>query len=132
MGEDSGKRPSAADELIASLREGGREVGEGEFGLDREVAQQKLRQYQLPDRRFYLLKLAQAAVCQGATKVSFRIGRSDVRVTFDGKPFTERDFDGLYSELFTSTERTERSGVRHLAIGLNAATAFEWVSTGDV
>ncbi|MFH2007983.1 MAG: hypothetical protein ABI333_15480 [bacterium] len=125
MSESEQQPHRAADELIASLKEGGTEVASGEFTLDRDVAREKLREYQLPDRRFYLLKLAQAAVRQGATRVQFRIDPGGVRVDFDGDPFTVRDFERLYSELFTSAAGVQRQGLHSLAIGLNAAMSLE-------
>jgi len=115
-----------ADTLIASLIADGRTDSEGRFTIDRETAREKLRHYQLADPLHYLLDLTRAAVARGANRIRFDIDATDIRMRFNGPPFTEQDVDGLYDDLFGGDAQPAR---RCLATGLNAALALDpvWV-----
>ncbi len=116
---------SAADALIETLKSDGDAGGEAEeFTLDRDVAREKLRKFQLPDARQYVLKLAQAGVQQGATSIRFDIDSDDMHVRFDGAPFCLDDFENLYSALFVKAGAGPEGGQHPLAIGLNAAMSL--------
>ncbi len=109
--------------LMSQLRADGELDSVGEFTLDRRRAREKMRHFQLADPRAYVLELVQAAVLTGATEARFEIDADDMRLEFDGRPFTAEDFDQLYSSMFA---RRKSSGARRqLALGLNAAMALD-------
>ncbi len=124
----------APGRLINRLRAAGELDSVGEFTLDRARARDKMRQFQLTDPRSYVLELVQAAVLAGATEARFEIDADDMRLAFDGRPFTVEDFDQLYSAMFA---RRPASGARRqLALGLNAVMALDpehvHVASGEV
>ncbi len=108
--------------LIGELRAGGELDSRGEFTLDRDRAREKMRQFQLADPRSYVLELVQAAVLAGASEARFEIDADDMRMSFDGRPFTALDFEELYSSMFTRRSSLAR---RQLALGLNSAMALD-------
>jgi hypothetical protein len=114
----------AADRLIDELRAAGRVDSTGEFTLDRAKAREKLRQFQLADPRRYVLLLVEAAVLKGAARIEFRIDADDMRMSFDGRPFTAADFDQAYGSLFNRAGDDDGRARRQLALGLNAAMAL--------
>lgn len=124
----------SAHDLIADLSSGGRVESEGEFTLDRDKAREKLRKFQLADPLRYVLELVQAAHLQGAENIHFDIDANDMRMRFDGAPFSLQDFDQLYNALL-SRGGTHSAARRQLALGVNAATALEpaliRVASGD-
>jgi hypothetical protein len=119
----------AVEELIAELRQAGREDSRGAFTLDRDKAREKMRLFQLPDPRAYVLSLVQAAVLRGATRLRFDIDADDMRLSFDGSPFTVEDFDQVYGSLLAAADTPVAAARRELALGLNAAMALNprWV-----
>jgi hypothetical protein len=112
---------AAIDQLIQGLRADGAVDSEGRFTLDREQARAKMQQYQLVDARRYVLELVQAAVLRGATAIHFDIDADDMRMRFDGEPFSEAEFDDLYGSLFGEGDSRKLRSVRQLAVALNAA-----------
>lgn len=120
---------STTEELVSQLASEGRVESEGTFTLDREKAREKMRLFQLPDPRRYVLELVQAATLKGATSIRFDIDADDMRMRFDGRPFSEEDFDRLYGSLFSSSTNQDMSARRELALGLNAAMALnpKWI-----
>lgn len=109
------------EQLIARLSAEGEVESRGEFTLDREKAKVKMRQFQLADPHRYVLVLVQAAVIKGATRIDFEIDADDMRMSFDGAPFTAADLDELYTSLFGGKrDRTIRAR-QELAVALNAA-----------
>lgn len=132
---NTGSEESLADQMIAGLAADGVADSQGKFTLDRDVARKKMREFQLADRAAYVLELVQAAVLKGAEHLDFRIDSDDMRLWFDGRPFTEPDFDHLYSSLFTSESDPDTRARQRLAIGVNAVLGagpkFIHVSSGD-
>ena len=116
-------KPAVTD-LITDLRGQGVEDSLGRFTLDREKAREKMRQFQLAEPHFYVLELVQAAVCKGATRIRFDIDADDMRMRFDGRPFTLEDLEHLYSSLFARQLSAENDARRQLALGVNAAMAL--------
>src|SRR5687768_9335323 len=108
-------------DLLSSLATGPA-VAEGAFTVDREKAREKLRHFQLADPCAWLLEAVRAAVVQGATKVSVDTDADDVRIHFDGPPFTQADIDELYGALLSQNAPPAR---QHLAVALNGAMALE-------
>lgn len=98
-----------------------RPVATGSITLDREKAKEKLRRFQLADPCAWLLELVRAAASQGASFVTVRTDADDVRVAFDGRPFTAADLENLYEALLA---RGAPPGRQHLAVALNGALAL--------
>ncbi|PRP92785.1 hypothetical protein ENSA5_46970 [Enhygromyxa salina] len=116
---------AAIDDLIDDLRADGAVDSEGQFTLDREQARAKMQKFQLADPRRYVLELVQAAVLRGAETIEFEIDADDMRMRFDGAPFTEAEIDDLYGSLFTKGHGRKVRGVRQLALALNAALGMK-------
>lgn len=118
---DGGGETSLADQMIAGLAADGVAESQGKFTLDRDVAREKMAEFQLADPAAYVLELVQAAVLKGAECLEFEIDSDDMRLWFDGQVFTETDFDVLYSSLFTAQADAPTRARQRLAIGVNAA-----------
>ncbi|MFU8805243.1 MAG: hypothetical protein ACNA8W_15630 [Bradymonadaceae bacterium] len=104
----------------AQFREG-EQVGVGGFLLDEEQALRKLQEFQLVSPHKYVLELVKAAHLLGATRIEFRIDTSSLELRFDGDPLTENEVDTLFSAFFSRRQARREQGLRHLAIGINAA-----------
>ncbi|MFH2005993.1 MAG: hypothetical protein ABI333_05335 [bacterium] len=117
------KKPEV-NAFIRGLRTDGVEHSRGSFSLDREKAREKMRQFQLADPHEYVLELVQAAVLMGATRIRFDIDADDMWMRFDGRPFSQEDFDGLYGSLFAREHTPQNDARRELALGTNAAMAL--------
>lgn len=127
--------PEPMDAVLADLRGDGRIDSEGGFSMDRDKAREKMRQYQLAEPGLYVLLLVQAAVRKGAARIDFRIDTDDLRMAFDGAPFTVGDFDGIYNAMFQREASESSRALADLAMGLNAAMGLDpkWidVKSGD-
>lgn len=108
-------------DLLDALREGGDVDSHGRFTLDRAQARAKMQKFQLADARRYVLELVQAAVLRGATAIEFAIDADDMRMRFDGPPFTAAELDDLWGSIFADGDARPLRAVRQLALGLNAA-----------
>jgi len=115
---------SSPKPLIEHLRAAGELHSAGEFTLDQQKAQEKLRRYQLADPRTYVLSLVQAAVKKGATRIVFAIDANDMRMTFDGRPFARDALAHVYDAIFARGDDPDLGARRELAIGLNGAMAL--------
>jgi len=122
---DGGDRASGADRMIADLASQGVTDSQGAFTLDRDVARERMREFQLADPAAYVLELVQAATLKGAERLDFVIDGNDMRLWFDGPRFTEEDFDVLYGSLFSSQADADTRARQRLAIGTNAALGSE-------
>lgn len=127
--------PSAADRMIAGLARDGVQDSAGTFTLDRDVAREKMQEYQLEDPDTYVLELVQSAVRKGASHIALDIDADDMRMSFDGRPFRVADFDHLYASLFAAEPDDDTAARQRLAIGLNAVLGhkpkYVRVTSGD-
>lgn len=114
---------SGVEGLIAELRGQGTEE-DGLWSIDRSVAVEKMRKFQLQDPESYILELIQAAQIKGATSIELRIDSSDLGLSFDGAPFTVADFDELYTSLLRGDGSSDLRALKALAIGLNAGRSL--------
>lgn len=112
-----------ADRVVEELLAEGDAEGAspGRFGLDREVARQKLRDFQLEDPWSYPLDLISAAVRLDARHIDIVIDGLRLALRFDGHPFTREDFVDLYDALFTGGDAPGIPARRHLARAIGAA-----------
>lgn len=109
---------------MAQLAAEGTDHEEGFFTIDPVFARKKMSQFQLPHPGFFVLHLIQAAVLKDATSIEISSGR-DIRVTHDGRPFTVKELELLWSALFTPSEDPDSQALRHLAVGLNTALGLK-------
>ena len=112
------------DQLLSGLKAEGEVAIEGGFTLDRDKAREKMRQFQLPDPRRYVLLLVQSAVHKRARKIEFVIDADDMRMTFDGEAFGLEDLDDLYTAILGERDRPGLRARQELALALNAAMAL--------
>ena len=110
---------SDLEKFLSSQRSEGQVESEGEFTIALEKARQKLQQYQLADSSFYLLKVFQAAVHAGAETIYIRLTRKDVYLWFE-VPERPYPLDQTMASL-GNVLGMKPSGLRHLALGLNAS-----------
>ncbi|MBM3462059.1 MAG: hypothetical protein FJX76_08165 [Armatimonadetes bacterium] len=112
-------------DILHHLRTAGELDSQGHFSLDKRKAQDKMREFQLVDAHDYVLKLIQAAVAGGATKIEVTADAASVTLLCHGwtleRALLEQPFDGL----FIAQESVDGAFLRHLAIGLNAALALQ-------
>lgn len=123
------------DELLEELEAVGTVESAGEFTLDRGKARDKMRRFQLADPRSYVLELVQAASLKGARRIRFDIDSRDMKMRFDGRPFTAGDFDDIYGAAFTRRLDRDVLARKQLALGVNSAMALRptriTVESGD-
>ncbi|MCA9709075.1 MAG: hypothetical protein KDK70_24735, partial [Myxococcales bacterium] len=112
------------DDVLRELQAVGKVESEGEFTLDRGKAREKMRRFQLADPRAYVLELVQAASLKGATKIRFDVDSRDMRMEFNGRPFTTEDFDDIYGAAFSRRLDHDVLARRQLALGVNSAMAL--------
>jgi hypothetical protein len=115
---------AALDELMTNLRADGVVDSQGRFTLDREQARSKMQRFALADARLYVLELVQGAVLRDATAIRFDIDADDMRMRFDGHPFTPTELDDLYGSVFGEGEGRRFESVRQLAVAFNAALSM--------
>ncbi len=111
------------DALVDDLR-GDTTAEAGEFTLDRSVALEKLRRFQLAEPREYVVELVQAASLKGATWIDFRVDTDDLWMRFDGHPFGHDELLEVYSAVFRRDQDEAVRAQQQLALGLNAALAL--------
>ncbi len=112
------------DAMHHQLRSEGELVAEGEFGLDREKAREKMRKFQLRDPYHYVLELVQAAHLLGARAMHFAIDANELKMRFDGALLGAEDLEDIYNAAFSNRVDAKTRALRHLAIGLNAVRAL--------
>lgn len=111
------------DDFLAAQKSSGRVDSEGVFTIALEKARQKLGQFQLDDPSFYLLKVVQAAVQGGATRIDLRTSRKKLALWFDA-PTPLFDFPALLEALRQPLEAAP-GPLRSLALGFNACLFSE-------
>ncbi len=122
------KPSSAADRYVAELAGKGHPGASSAFTLDRTLALEKLRSFQLPDPSFYVLLLVQAAVRQGAERIDITTGRGRLTLAYDAPPLSHHDLETLYDAALQSgaTDEDDLRGVRR-ALGIGISTARQRV-----
>lgn len=128
------KEAPLTERLIALLTSKGVIDSPGTFTVNPDLARERIRRSRFPNPLGYVLDLVQAACIKGATSMSFRFGASDTHIRFDGEPFSQRDFEQIYSSLINKEGGAEAEARRLLGIGLckamQAGTALIQVDSG--
>jgi len=73
-------------------------VGSGSFKVDRRLALEKLKEFQLPDPDMFLLPWIRCAVASGATRLTLDLDSS--KISFNGQGFTREELADPYGCLF--------------------------------
>ncbi len=107
----------------------GERVAAGRLRVDAARAVDKLREYQLPDPRLWVLEVVRAAVAAGAREVHVSGDADDVRVAWTGPPLDAHELPRLFDELVDPAPRADRRHLRLLGTGVNTALALDprWV-----
>ena len=107
------------EEYLSAQRESGRVDSEGIFTVALEKARQKLGQFQLEDPSFYLLKVVQAAVQAGTSRIDLRQTRGKLALWFDS--FSSLGGLGALLAALHNPLEAEPGPGRSLAIAFNSA-----------
>lgn len=111
---------SSIDQVIERSRQPGSLSERKRFTVARSRAIQKMREFALADRSYYILEWIQAAVANGATYLDIAIEWSEVRLSYVGGGFTRSELEALFDFLFASKDDLEVADIRQLALGVNA------------
>ena len=112
------------DSFIEAQRAAGGEAEPGKFTLNPSKAREKLRQFQLADPSFYILKLVQAATASRAGSIDVKLGRFTVELSFlPQEPGELLDLTRVFAVLDDWSQADD--ALRHLVVGLNACLAVE-------
>ena len=113
------------------MADDGELVESGTFRVDRQRALEKLKDFQLSDPTMFLLPWIRCAVASGATGIrltAYEGGWDDhintdgglLKMSFDGRPFTEKELKDPYNCLFEETTQ-DNARNRNFAIGILSA-----------
>ncbi|MCP4677656.1 MAG: hypothetical protein GY854_19495 [Deltaproteobacteria bacterium] len=112
------------DGVIERARSKGESTQKGQFTIDRGVAREKLRKFQLEDPWSYPIELVQAAALLGAERIDIETRPEKLKMRFDGRPLTREDFEQLYGAIFLDDRDSRLQARSQLALGINAAQAL--------
>ncbi len=107
------------EHFLGAEKAAGTVDSEGAFTIDLLKARRKLGKFQFDDPSFYLLKIVQAAVSGGATRVDLRTTRESLSLCFDS-PAPVGDLETLLAAFANPLEAPE-GPLRYLAMGFNAS-----------
>lgn len=99
----------------------GRRVATGRLRVDAGRAVAKLREYQLLERRLWILEALRGAVGAGATAITVDNDADDVWVGWEGEPPPEDELGALLDELVSPAVDPKRRWARLLATAVNTA-----------
>ncbi len=121
-----------ADRYVAELMNGGHAVDPGQFTMDREVAREKLAEFQLPEPSYYAVLLIRSALIQSARHVEVRTDARGVQMRFNGMPYGRPDLESLYDVAMGGATDARSRSLRALALGLRTVSAMEEFVSVDV
>ena len=110
------------DQFLAQQTKDGTLDSLGTFTLSPEEARQKMQASGLSDPSHYVLKIVQAAVAAGCSKLEVMVDRYRLRFLFAESDQLQVALEGIASALL-SVATLPPGWLRHLAIGINAAAA---------
>lgn len=112
--------------------DGGHTADPRQFTMDREVAREKLSDFQLPDPHFYVLLLIRAAMIRGASHVDIRTDTRGVQIRFNGSPFSRLDLEELYDAAMSGKTDPRTRALGALALGLRTVSSLEGFGSLDM
>ena len=115
MGQDDVKK------LLEVMGQAGDADSTGVFTISGEKSREKLREYQLPNPRLYVLNLLSSAVSGGATTFKVTTDSRSTRVEYDGSPPTEDELRNLFTYLLSRRDRK----LSELGVALNTCTVLQ-------
>jgi hypothetical protein len=104
---------------------------EGHFTLALEKAREKMKNFQLPDARYYILQLMQAVLASGARAIAIErdvtvaLGSYRITIRFDGPGYTRDELERLYDHLFASQAERSQDRLRELALGIASCQSLK-------
>lgn len=113
---------ASTHDYIQQLTQEGDYQSSGRFSLEAKKALQKMQAYQLLQPSRYILQLVSCAVMRNATQIQIDIGGRDVRMGFDGDPFSEAELEQIF-ECCHNPGSVTAAGA-HLAIALQAMKTY--------
>lgn len=112
------------EEYIQLLQQEGDFQSSGRFSLEAKKALQKMQEFRLKEPAEYILQLVSCAVMRGAHKVQIEIHGRDVRVGFDGEPFTAGELEQIFDCARQQSQQPLTAAGAHLAIALQAMRSY--------
>lgn len=110
------------------ILEGAVRSRKGHFSLALEKAKEKLKRFQLPDPRYYVLQLIQAFAAAGAQRISVVTDtgslRYELKINFDGPGYTKKELETMTDHLFLSGKERDYDRLRELALGMLSCQAL--------
>jgi hypothetical protein len=110
------------DRYVATQLHAGTAESTGTFTLSPERAREKMRSFQMANPGSYVVKIVQAAVMGGASAIKVTATRNTLTLEFESEDPLLNSPEQLTQALLTVHALPE-SPLRHLAVGLNAATS---------
>lgn len=96
----------------------------GRFSLEAKKALQKMQRFRLNNPAEYILQLVSCAVMRGASAIQIEIGGRDLRVGFDGEPFSARELEEIFGYVGQQSQQALTAAGAHLAIALQAMRSY--------
>lgn len=112
------------DAMLEELSGGGVLAARGEFALDASKAREKLSKFQLQNPLAYVLEFIQASYLLGATRIEVTVDSDEFELRWQGEPLEASALESLYSAAFSRQFDRDLQSLKHLAIGVNAASAL--------
>ncbi len=106
------------------FRQNAQKVAAGTFALDEDRAREKLADFQLADRRHYVLELVKAAHLLNASRIDFSVSTSESYAWFDAELPEPLDPEDLAGAIFRPRRDSADEAMRHLAIAYHAVSAL--------
>ena len=114
-------RKDDVENLLETMGQAGLADSTGVFTISGEKSREKLREYQLPNPRLYILNLLSAAVCGGAKAFKESLHNRTTQVEYDRSPPTENELRDLFTYLLSQRDRK----LSELGVALNTCTVFQ-------
>lgn len=98
-------------------------AGEAEFTVDFYRAARLMAHRALPEPTLYLVKLVQAALAQGASRLEIQAGGNRLTLAWNGPALTRAELEELSRHLLWTDP--QRRYLHHLAVGLNTLYSLD-------
>ena len=114
-----------SQDLMSQLASEGVLESRGAFALDEEMAREKMGKFQLQHPHGYVLEFFQAAVLLGASRVEVQVDADELWMSWTGShALSPAHLESMYASVFQTSADLIEEGLKHLAIGMNAASSL--------
>ncbi len=137
------------DAMLAELSGEGVLARRGEFELDASKAREKMSKFQLQNPLGYVLEFVQTSYLLGAEAIDVEADSDEFQIEWVGHPVSAEQIENLYGAAFSNDPDVMVQALKHLAIGVNAASGiglsrlvvegvdgegqgFRWTQVGEV